>query len=120
RLQAKTADDFVYDTYYSFLHYFDRNPIILNFISKNLFPIRSAIYEGNQMTGIYFELEKDLKGMIKEGLFPATSNTRYLAWTMVGTAVEILTQMTIKKKINIQDCCDYMVKLFVGGAKNAV
>lgn len=116
RKQAADIDDFLYNTFYSYLQFFS-DPLFLDLIIRNQPIFRKSLFSSNSLKSLYLQLEKDLiDSQYFTGLSP--NQFKMVSYSMVGSAVELLIQAnTAEQKISPEELSTFFKDLFWAGMK---
>ncbi|MEM6767570.1 MAG: TetR/AcrR family transcriptional regulator [Bacteroidota bacterium] len=116
RIKAKTKDEFLYNTFYSYLQFFS-NPTFFQLIIRNQPIFRKTLFSSHSLKSVYSHLEKDL---IDSHFFDGLSPTQFkmISYSMVGSAVELLIQTNQEgEQISAEELSTFFKDLFWGGMK---
>ncbi len=116
RKQAADIDEFLYNTFYSYLQFFS-DPLFLDLIIRNQPIFRKSLFSSNSLKSLYLQLEKDLiDSQYLTGLSP--NQFKMVSYSMVGSAVELLIQAnTAEQKISSEELSTFFKDLFWSGMK---
>ena len=116
RKQAADIDEFLYNTFYSYLQFFS-DPLFLDLIIRNQPIFRKSLFSSNSLKSLYLQLEKDLiDSQYFTGLSP--NQFKMVSYSMVGSAVELLIQAnTAEQKISPEELSTFFKDLFWAGMK---
>ena len=116
RKLAADIDEFLYNTFYSYLQFFS-DPLFLDLIIRNQPIFRKSLFSSNSLKSLYLQLEKDLiDSQYLTGLSP--NQFKMVSYSMVGSAVELLIQAnTAEQKISSEELSTFFKDLFWSGMK---
>ncbi|MEM7513469.1 MAG: TetR/AcrR family transcriptional regulator [Bacteroidota bacterium] len=116
RKQAEDIDEFLYNTFYSYLQFFS-DPLFLDLIIRNQPIFRKSLFSSHSLKSLYLQLEKDLiDSQYFTGLSP--NQFKMVSYSMVGSAVELLIQAnTAEQKISPEELSTFFKDLFWAGMK---
>lgn len=130
RAAATDSRGFIEDGYRAYFDVFAANAQTLQLVARNQSIFRAVVFGADAggaqgfissgadaalpVQGIFDDLEKDLRGAIRAGLFPEFG-VDLASYAMVGAGFELLVRMATRKDITPDSAARFLASLFLGG-----
>lgn len=114
RMDATTPDNFIRDAFTAFIRVLREKPNYLRFIKKNTHNFRQAVTQGDELAGVFSDLNNDMQDAIDAGLLPVF-DTQLMTAAMIGASIEVFSMADHKDE---NELAEFLSKVFIGGIAN--
>lgn len=110
--EAVTAESFIREGFGAYLGVVAAHPGALPLIERNLVRFRAHIEGSPSFRGLVEDIRANLEARQREGLFQVFE-AEWMAWSMVGTALEVVLQASRRGRLELEAVTDFLVALFL-------
>ncbi|HJW33606.1 MAG TPA: TetR/AcrR family transcriptional regulator [Holophagaceae bacterium] len=110
--EAATAEAFLREGFRAYLGVIAAHPGALPLIERNLGRFRAHIEGSPSFQGLVDDIRANVETRQREGMFRAF-DAEWMAWSMVGTAVEVVLQADRRGRLELGAVTEFLVALFL-------
>ncbi len=114
--QAKSGREFIYECLKAFFEVFSDDPLLMKIVARNQIVFRQFAYQTRHLKGMMYDIESALQWAIEKELLPKVP-IDLTALALTGSSFEVLESLTHKSKPDIENSCEFLTELFLGGIR---
>jgi len=116
RSNAATFESFMSDAFQACARIMFENEDMKRLITNNTHAFRQFVFGGDNIHGVFSEMEADINLAIEQGLMPAFP-VRQAVLAMMGATSEVLAADAQNDSMSYQEKAQFLADIFVGGIR---